>query len=71
MSWSNEPEKDFMSSLKALMVRYNVKLERTLVETLDGDFSLWAFCNDEPVRANEIYLTLDEIGEEVGYEKAE
>lgn len=57
----NELEKDFLASLKSLLVRYNVKIEKEYSGFDDEGEKIFMFSNDEGERENEIYLNLGEF----------
>ena len=57
----NDLEKEFIASLKSLLVRYGVKIKKEL-SGLDDDYEMIIiFYNSVEERKNEIYLTMDEI----------
>ncbi len=60
----NDLEIDFISSLKALMVRYGVEISFEGKENEDKECPYaYYFSNDSNFRSSEIYLSIDEIFE--------
>lgn len=57
----NDLEKEFLYSLKSLMVRYNVKVEKGYVGLDDEVENTHIFSNDVHLRENEIYLDLNDF----------
>ena len=59
-------EKEFINSLKALLVRYGVNIEKGFSCSDNGEVETeWKFSNDVDLRENEIYLTMDDIHSEL------
>ena len=64
----NSATEEFIGSFKALLKRYNVKLEKGL-SGFDDDYEpTWWFSNDVEWAKNEIYLTMDDIHKELANE---
>jgi len=54
-SFLNKKEQEFMSSLQALLVRYNCTLEKV------GTEGLFIISNDTTKRVDEIYITSEDL----------
>lgn len=54
-------EKEFLASLKALLIRYNIEIQKGS-SGLDDDYEVeWVFSNSAKLRETEIYLTMDDV----------
>lgn len=57
----NEVEEEFVKSLKALLVRYNVVLDATPLNTM----LVWYFANEKEKGNDSIFLTVDQVAYEI------
>lgn len=54
-------EEEFLASLKALLIRYNIEIQKGS-SGLDDDYEVeWVFSNSAKLRETEIYLTMDDV----------
>ena len=58
---TNKIELEFINSLKALMVRYGVSIEKGYVGFDDEVENTLLFSNDEVLREDEIYVDLNDF----------
>jgi hypothetical protein len=66
MNTLNELEKDFVGSLKVLLTRYNIEIVKGFSGFDDeGNVIEWLFSNKAEERKDEVYLTMNEIYEEI------
>ena len=61
----NKETETFIASLKALLIRHNVTVEKGLSGFDDDCETTWWFKNDVKWSKNEIYLTMDDIHKEL------
>lgn len=57
----NTKEEEFMASLRALMVRYGVKIEKEYTGFDDEQERTFIFSNDVKNREDEVYIDISEF----------